>query len=222
MSYPSKESIHPTDVKLLYNSLSYVNSSLADLETSSDTDNALATYKNSLLGLKNLTKRFQLNSGDVEVFKQYFQIVSRKPKSNTDILRDLHLYYEYISPQFRLGFGGTEFNIQQIKDLVDRDESSYIHYIDDDFTKTSFDVKGFMNGLDSEVVYAIAVSDKTQTISIVFRGSVNANDWITNVSAKASECLFPGFTTHEGLGTVERKSFGLVHEGFYNYEVYCT
>lgn len=224
MSYPSKNSKNPTDVELLYNALSDVDSSLAALETSSDADDALAAYKESLVGLKNLTTRFQLNSGDVEVFKQYFQIVSKKPKSNVDIRRDLHLYFEYISPQFRLGFGGTEFNIKQVEDLVKRDESSYIHYIDDDFTKTSFsNLKGFFNGLDSELVYAIAVSDKYQTVSVVFRGSVNANDWISNFSVENgkifenTECKFPGFTTDKGMKTVERKSFGLVHKGFYDY-----
>jgi len=207
----------PSELELLYNAISRVDQCLENLETACNPPVALAEYKCSLIGLANLQAKLNLSSGDIEILKQYFQIISKKPKKNTEIKRDLRLFSDYIDPLFVLSFGGAEFNIKSVEDLVDRDPSSYFFYIDDDFVNTSLNVKGFVNGFDSEVVYAIAISDLHKTISVVFRGSVNANDWITNLQANTTECLFPGFTTARGIQGIERKSFGRVHEGFYKY-----
>ena len=206
----------PSDLEILYNAINEVETRFEQLKVSSNPTVALSKYKDSEKQLENLSTKFNITEGDVKVFTQYFKIISTKPKSNTDIKRDLRLFYEYISPQFRLGFGGTEFNIKNVEDLVELDEDSYVYYIDDDFTKTSMDL-GFINGLDSEIVYAIVISDKNKTISVVFRGSVNANDWITNIQCGSVECKFPGFTTERGMETTDRQTFGRVHEGFYKY-----
>jgi predicted lipase len=207
----------PSDVNVLYNAIDSVDTYLAKLEESTDSAAAVKDYKLSLEGLENLKRQLNLTSGDVQIFETYFKILSNKTKYATDIKRDLCLYSKYINPLFVVEFGGSEFNLQTIEDLVDKDESSYVHYMDDDFTKTSTNVKNFINGFNSEIIYAIAISDKLKTISVVFRGSVNASDWVTNAQVNSTECKFPGFTTVRGIETVKRESVGRVHEGFYKY-----
>ena len=68
----------------------------------------------------------------------------------------------------------------------------------------------------SEVVYAIAVSEKNKRITVVFRGSVNAKDWMTNVQMSMTDFELPGFTTEEAR-TQLRQMFGRVHGGFHEY-----
>lgn len=205
----------PSDIELLDNAISEVETYRKKLETIENPKNEVKNYQDSLQGLENLRKKHDLTNGDIEILRQYFKIISRKPKTNTDIKADLHLFHQYIDPLFRVSFGGEEFNIERVEELVEKDEKSYIDYIDDDFTKTSLNPNGFINGFSSEVVYAIVVSDKHKTISVVFRGSVNANDWISNIQVDSTPCIFPGFTTENVAGRGE--SYGQVHEGFYKY-----
>ena len=179
-------------------------------------EKVLKNFRKSVVAIKTLKEKLHLSDGDIEILKQYFFILDLQPKF-TDIKKCFELFSDYTTPQFRLAFGGTEFNIRQIENLVRLDDSSYIHYIDDDFTSTSLDVKGFINGFDSEIVYAIAVSDKTRTISVVFRGSSNLNDWLTNVQTHFTDCVVPGFTSEEEMKSMERISIGNVHKGFYKY-----
>jgi len=201
------------DSQVLYDALKEVDTCSKALD---GTPENYARYQESLKKLKQKQEDFNITEGDVEVFKQYFEIISKEPKKYTDIKKEVVLYHKYINPLFMKSFGGKQFNVQAIEDLVDRDETSFVHYIDDDFTSTSLNVSGFINGLQSEVVYAICVSDNTRTISIVFRGSVNMNDWISNLNAKLVDCKFPGYTTEEAESGY-RPSFGKVHEGFYTY-----
>lgn len=186
--------------------------------TSSDPDTAQKEYIQSLENLNNLTSEHDLNltDGDVEVFKQYFSILSKKPKYTTDVKKDIVLYQQYIDPLFRMGFGGSDYNVKIVEKLVKLDETQYIYYIDDDFTTTSIDVTNVVKNFSSEVVYAIVVSEKNKTISVVFRGSVNSADWVSNLQVNSTKCYFPGFTTPEAEKN-PKEFYGLVHEGFYEY-----
>merc|ERR1719223_2068933 len=84
-----------------------------------------------------------------------------------------------------------------------------------DISSKSMNPSGFLNGLDSELVYTISVTPSVKRITVTFRGSVNANDWITNVSMAMVDFKLPGFTKEEVRDT--RKSYGRVHVGFYEY-----
>jgi len=206
----------PSTIEVLYNQIDEVNTNLENLKKANNAPAAQSKYQLSLRKLAELQEEHDLTDGDVDVFKTYFQIVSKKPKRYTDIKRDIQLYSSYIDPLFVTAFGGKDFHVEKVESLVDLDPEAYLYYIDDDFVSTSLNPSGFINGFDSEVVYAIAVSDATETISVVFRGSVNANDWLTNVQVNSTECKFPGFTSREDESKPKR-SFGLVHEGFYKY-----
>ena len=207
----------PSDIELLYNAFRGLKKTRANLETALSPSVAIAEYKGSLNGIEDLRIRFNLTSGDIKILEEYFEILSLEPKSNTDMKRDLRLYSSYIDPQFRLFFGGKDFNVETVEALVDLDETSYIHKIDDDFVTTSIDLSEVMNNLGAELVYAIAISDKFKTISVVFRGSINIQDWLQNLDLNSTECKFPGFTTERGMGEIEQTSFGKVHAGFYEY-----
>lgn len=208
---------NPSDIEILYNALREVKKTRDNLEIALSPSVAVADYKASLKGIENLKKRFNLTSGDIKVLEEYFEILSSEPKQNTTLKKDLRLYSSYIDPQFRLFFGGKDFNVETVEALVDLDETSYIYKIDDDFVTTSLDLSEVMNNFGAELVYAIAISDKFKTISVVFRGSINIQDWLQNLDLNSTECLFPGFTTERGMDTVEQTSFGKVHAGFYEY-----
>jgi hypothetical protein len=175
---------------------------------------AVKQYQESITSLEELSKRLEITKGDIKILEQYFKILSCKPKYATDIKSELRLYNDYIDPAFQSFFGGEEFDVKAIENLVARDETSYIHYLVDDFAFSSLDVKNVIKGFSSEIVYGIVVSDKHKTVSVVFRGSINQQDWLANVQVHGKECNFPGFTGDESL---EKQSFGRVHEGFYEY-----
>eukprot|EP00986_Skeletonema_menzelii_P011853 scaffold6236_cov124-Skeletonema_menzelii.AAC.3 len=101
--------------------------------------------------------------------------------------------------------------------MVNRDPEMYIKEIDDDFVNKS--LAKFINGLDSELVYAIFVSPEHKRVTVAFRGSVNANDWITNTKGFGvmTDFKVPGYTSEEAELRDTRKSYGRVHEGFYEY-----
>ena len=76
-----------------------------------------------------------------------------------------------------------------------------------------------INGFQSELVYAIVVSPANKRVTVTFRGSVNANDWITNTYNlfEMTDFKLPGYTSEENSRMDTRQSYGRVHEGFYNY-----
>jgi hypothetical protein len=51
---------------------------------------------------------------------------------------------------------------------------------------------------------------------VVFRGSVNIQDWITNLQLSMTDLELPGFTSDENINQ-PREMFGRVHKGFYKY-----
>jgi len=175
---------------------------------------ALKDYKVSMEQLSVLMKRFRLDEGDIDVFKTYFKILEA-PKNLTDIKSDMIRYDQYISPQFRFGFGGSDYNRKKVYDMLSDNSDIYIHYIDDDFNFTSIDPQGIVEGFGAEVVWAIVVNDKEKKITVVFRGSINANDWKTNVQICMTDFKLPGFTSKNDKG--ESKTYGRVHDGFYKY-----
>ena len=84
----------------------------------------------SLEQLEDLKTLFKLTSGDVEVFQTYFDILA-EPKAADEIKRDLLLYDKFISPEFRVSFGGSRWNVHNIVHLVDKDSKMYIKEIDE-------------------------------------------------------------------------------------------
>jgi len=68
-------------------------------------------------------------------------------------------------------------------------------------------------------VYAIFVSPENKRVTVAFRGSVNANDWIANTHnlGVMTDFKLPGYTSEEAELRDSRNSYGRVHEGFYNY-----
>lgn len=68
-------------------------------------------------------------------------------------------------------------------------------------------------------MYAIVVSPANKRVTVTFRGSVNANDWITNAWGLfvMTDFKLPGYTSEENAQRDTRQSYGRVHEGFYNY-----
>lgn len=223
MEIKSVDNDDPCDLLILYNALNLVSKTEAGLRSPEPTDagtKALEEYRSSLAQLEDLKTRFGLDKGDIDVFQTYFEILSQ-PKTLTGIKSDLIRYDNLIDAQFRLAFGGSEFN----RTIIDRiiasstskggsSESIRVHHIDDDFASTSLNISGFVKGFASEVVWAILVDDNKKTITVVFRGSVSGADWLTNFQSNMVDFELPGFTSEE---TKETQNFGMVHEGFYDY-----
>jgi len=177
----------------------------------------LDKYQESLEQLERKKEEHGLNDGDVEVLTTYFDILA-EPKDAVRIKSDLRLYNEFIDPAFRLSFGGSEWNEEKIIEIVDRDPTMYVKEIDDDFVGRSIASPGeFFNELNSELVYAIFVSPAQGKVTVAFRGSVNANDWMANTHklGKMTDLKLPGFTSEEA--EPHRKIYGRAHEGFGNY-----
>jgi len=183
----------------------------------------------SLRELENLRNEFRLNEGDLKVFQTYFDILAQ-PRNLTSINIDLILYDKYISPQFRFAFGGTQFNRKNIEDMMTNFPitnihanchgcgSIYVHHIDDDFTSTSMDVRGLIEGFSAEVVWSIVVNETTRKITVVFRGSANAADWKSNLQTNMVDFNLPFDSEEEAnLQEIETMNFGRVHGGFYKY-----
>jgi hypothetical protein len=133
----------------------------------------------------------------------------------TQVKSDLVLYNDFISLEFRLAFGGTGFNLHQVTNEVDHHENSYMHIIDHEHTSTSLpNPDGFIDGFEAEIVWAIIVCEKVKNITVIFRGSVNAMDWIKNTQVNMTDFVLPGFVTNNQK---PGRSYGRVHEGFYKY-----
>jgi len=147
-------------------------------------------------------------------YEQYFEILS-EPKQLTEIKKDVILFDKFIDPLFRVAFGGTDYNKTKIQDLIEADKGIYIHKIDDDFTTSTIDPVGTIQGFKSELVWAIVVCKAEKTITVVFRGSVNAADWVSNVQCNMCDYNIPGFVSKHNRD--KSQNFGRVHEGFYKY-----
>ena len=194
------------------------NQKLRELDSAEEGDikEAALAYRDSKEALKELVKRFKLlDIEDIDVLNIYFTILS-EPKDVVKIKNDFELYGKHVSPQFTFAFGGKEFHMETVADLVTRDPDVIIHSIDDDFEATSMDMEGAIKSAFSEVVYAIVVSKASKRITVVFRGSVNAKDWSMNLQLDMTKFDLPGFTS-ESARNDPRKTFGRVHEGFYKY-----
>lgn len=185
--------------------------------STNDVNHVINRYSKSLEEIENLKKRFNLTDGDIKVLETYFHILAA-PKNVDKIKSDIELYSKYMNPLFLVAFGGKEFNLNSIIDMVNRDPGMIVYHIDDDFVSTSFDARGFINQLKSEIVYAILISKKAKRITVVFRGSMNANDWMANVQFDMVDFKLPG-NTGAGASSKDsnRKIYGKVHEGFYEY-----
>lgn len=209
----------PSDLEIIRNQLRQLEINEANLLSpeSTSTESSLTVYRESMNSLKALQTKHELDDGDIDVLKTYFDIL-KEPKKLTEVKSDLVKYDKFIDPQFRFAFGGEEFNRNNIQDMIDTCDGMYIYKIDDDFTSTSLDVQGAVEGFNAEVVYAIVVNETLKTITVVFRGSVNASDWISNIQCNMCDFDLPGY-----LSPAEEKnknSYGKVHEGFYKY--LCT
>mmetsp|Transcript_4630 Transcript_4630/g.6756 ORF Transcript_4630/g.6756 Transcript_4630/m.6756 type:complete len:516 (+) Transcript_4630:139-1686(+) len=220
MKYAEKFNLSTKQIDDIRNAIVFTETSLEALKQVDQADasssNVLADYQVSLKQLEDIKNRFNLTSGDIEVFATYFNIL-KEPKSAVSIKSDLLLYNDFISLAFRKSFGGSDWNVDNIVDMVNRDPKMYIKEIDDDFVDKSF--AKFINGLDSELVYAIFVSPENKRVTVAFRGSVNANDWIANTYnlGVMTDFKLPGYTSEEAELRDSRNSYGRVHEGFYNY-----
>lgn len=208
----------PSDLVLLQNAIVMTEKGLQAIQSTpenTDSTEALKTYQEMLAGLADLSKRFMLTTGDVEVFKSYFEIL-RNPTDMAAVYSDLVRYDKFVDPQFRLAFGGTEFNRKNVEDMIGPNNDTFIYHIDDDFTSSSMDIEGVFKGIYSELVWAIVITKSTKKITVVFRGSTNLQDWVHNVSGNMVDCKFPGYTTDQAEKE-PRASYGRVHEGFYSY-----
>jgi hypothetical protein len=116
------------------NAIAYTETSLQAVKEANQADasasNVLATYQDSLKQLEDIKKRYKLSSGDVEVFATYFNIL-KEPKNAVSIKSDLRLYNDFIGPAFRASFGGSEWNVNNIVDMVNSDPKMYIKEIDE-------------------------------------------------------------------------------------------
>lgn len=77
------------------------------------------------------------------------------------------------------------------------------------------DLNGLKNVLEVELVWAIIVNKTDKKITVVFRGSSNAMDWIKDFSVSMKDCMLPGFVSQ--VKEKNATKFGRVHQGFYDY-----
>lgn len=205
----------PSNLILLSNAMKHVEKQLNVIKSPETTASvaAMKNYQESVSQLEGLRTRFKLDIGDVEILETYLKILE-EPKSLTDIKSDAILFDKYINPGFAYAFGGTVYNRRKIESMISADKGMYIHQIDDDFNATTIDPQGAIKGFSAEVVWAIVVCEKEKKITVVFRGSVNAKDWMSNVQCNMCDFQLPGFTEKDADNS---KSYGRVHEGFYKY-----
>ena len=194
-----------TDLTVLRNAIQASVDALKKFEKTGDSADG-ETYHKFVKGLVSLNKKFNISNADAELFKEYFHILSL-PKTADDMRTDFILHRDWLE-DFLLVFGGEKFNFQAILDMCDKDPSAYFVKVDDEHSTSG-------GPFAKEITHAIAVSDKLKRVYVVFRGSIDANDWITNFQANATDFLLPGFTSSFANDTP--RNFGKVHEGMYNY-----
>lgn len=145
---------------------------------------------------------------------QYFEIV-QKPKTMASVYSDLILFDKHVDPQFRFAMGGSSQNRQNVMNMIKEDDDIFLHYIDDEFVTSSLDVEGLIGGVFSEMIWAIVVNKTYKKITVVFRGSINIQDFIVDLQVNMKDCVLPGYISDEN--TEKGKHYGRVHEGFYRY-----
>lgn len=173
----------------------------------------LKEYQSSVTQLDDLCESYGIDQGELAIFTTYQNIV-RNNKNLENIKGDLVRYDHLIDPQFRVGFGGSEFNRENVDQLIEGGKDIYIHYMDDVFNSSSFDLHGLTQGIKSEIVWAIVVNKTDKKISVVFRGSVNLQDFVTDASFAMKDCNLPGYVSASNKD--DKQGFGKVHRGFYN------
>jgi hypothetical protein len=134
MKYAEKFNLSTKQIDDIRNAIAFTETSLEALKQVDQADasssNVLADYQVSLKQLEDIKNRFNLTSGDIEVFATYFNIL-KEPKSAVSIKSDLLLYNDFISLAFRKSFGGSDWNVNNIVDMVNRDPKMYIKEIDE-------------------------------------------------------------------------------------------
>lgn len=181
------------DIDEMFSDTTRLEGLLNDVQTSVDELNAFENTGDGTAGAE---------------IKSSLEILSL-PKTVEAIKADFINYSDWIRVFINL-FGGEDFNLQAILDCCEKDPSAYLVIVDDEHTT------GTGGPFARELTYAIAVKKKFKGIYIIFRGSVNGNDWIANVQVNAVDCLLPGFTNDAERYDV-RQRYGRVHEGYYNY-----
>lgn len=177
-----------------------------------DDDSIALKYRNSIQQIQKLAKRYNMSVSHMDSFEKFNDIL-RTPKTSAQYLSDLRVYGSLISKAFMVGFGGEDFQLGSLESLVQRNmgktDAEIVHF-DDEFD--SFVRFG------TECCYAIAVSTASRTITVVFRGSVRPQDFVTDLDFNSDELRLPGFTGKEtGFdkdGKDTRAMFGMVHQGF--------
>jgi hypothetical protein len=145
----------------------------------------------------------KISHTDREKFKKYFGILSL-PKKASAIEVDSKLHSEEL-------LQGRKIVDDDMGHFLSEYEDAYLEHVDDDHTLPEF---------GCELTYAIAVSDRLKSITVVFRGTKNTHDWVQNFKVKATDLVLPGYRTTSDVADSadqEEKSFGKVHKGFYKY-----
>jgi len=169
-----------------------------------------ADYAKSQKALKKMMKDLDLTESDVDVLGNQFDLLA-VPKTTRDIKSDIVINADTGHMKaFLLTFGyfDPNFNLNALLSLIDRESNvrpSVIHRIDDEFERSHFDTK-------SELCYSIAINDEFKSIAIVFRGSVNLNDWMTNLNWDMTKLRIDHPTCGE-----THSDYGRIHQGFYQY-----
>ena len=134
MKYAKKLNISTNEIDVIRNAIVKTQTTLEVVKQLDQADasssTALTDYQVSLKQLEDIKSRFNLTSGDIEVFTTYFNIL-KEPKSAVSIKSDLCLYNDFISLAFRESFGGSEWNVDNIVRMVNRDPKMYIKEIDE-------------------------------------------------------------------------------------------
>lgn len=134
MNYKKKFNLATNEIDVIRNAILKTQTTLEDVKQLDQADasssTALIDYQISLKQLEDIKNRFNLTSGDIEVFTTYFNIL-KVPKSAVSIKSDLCLYNDFISRAFRASFGGSEWNVDNIVRMVNRDPEMYIKEIDE-------------------------------------------------------------------------------------------
>jgi hypothetical protein len=208
------------DLSTIYNAINARNQCHVALASAEECDleKAALAYRKSLAAIEQLLEQVnfkQVGMEDIEVFHIYFTILEDS-KDVIKIKNDFELYSTYVDPQFTFAFGGKDFQLETVTDLVKDSSDVVIHHMDDEFAFTSFNIKGAIDGFLSQIVYAIVISETKKRITVVFRGSVSAKDWMMNFQLGMTDFELPGFTS-EADKKNPRQNYGRVHKGFYKY-----
>eukprot|EP00590_Aulacoseira_subarctica_P004898 CAMPEP_0172428794 /NCGR_PEP_ID=MMETSP1064-20121228/47773_1 /TAXON_ID=202472 /ORGANISM="Aulacoseira subarctica , Strain CCAP 1002/5" /LENGTH=500 /DNA_ID=CAMNT_0013173771 /DNA_START=76 /DNA_END=1578 /DNA_ORIENTATION=+ len=125
------------------------------------------------------------------------------PKTSVEVFGDIKANVDRMMP-FLIAFGGVQFNVDIAESVATQSPDSFFYFVDEDFHAK--DILGVL----AELTWGITVSPKQKWISVVFRGSVTADDWIHNLNANQTDFILPG-------PDAKTPPMGKVEKGFYNY-----